>query len=238
MAKELFRDEPLVLVVPGSGGDFIRYGREWTATGDVFRAALRQLSPANKDIEIGRRALVTFSAGWQFGHGILGSQKERDRLDAYLVEDGIHTSELTRWTSYATRAAKGEALMAMAHTNIVPPFVSTTTTNTKVFKDAMAAAGAVLELDLTEHLANPEFPAEGIRVRAGSPPATKKWDKDPLKEWERAGQLYRLDYGGTTGSDHMFISWIVGPRLWRVLADRWNTVTIPKATITAGEPEA
>lgn len=236
-AKQWFRDEPLVLIVPGNGGDFIQRGREWAATGDAFRAALKQLSPAHADMEIGRRALVTFSAGWQLGDEILKSKADRELLDSYLVEDGIHTKALDHWVDFATRAAKSEAMLVMAHTRIVPPFISTKETNTTIFNRVNVALGPETNPYRVEPtvVTKPEFPAGGVSIRAGNPPTLHTWNEDPLVTWESRGDLYRFEYDGSDGASHMYISWNVAPRLWQMLANRWNTIAIPTVTIVSGE---
>jgi hypothetical protein len=236
-AKELFREEPLVLTVPGSGGDFIKRGREWAATGDAFRAALKELAPQHKNIEIHRRALVTFSAGWQLGDEILKSKADREALDSYLVEDGIHTKGLDHWIKFAMRAGRSEALMVMAHTQIVPPFISTKETNTTVFNEAVARLGANANPYGVEPecMTKPKFPAEGVSIRSGNPPTTRKWTADPLVASEWKGDLFRFEYEGKDGPSHMYIAWHVAPRLWQMLATRWNVIAIPTIEITGGD---
>jgi len=233
----LFREEPLVLTVPGSGGDFIKKGRQWAATGDAFRAALRELAPQHKDIEIGRRALVTFSAGWQLGDEILKSQVECDRLDSYLVEDGIHTKSLEHWIRFGVRAGRSEAMLLLAHTQIVPPFISTKETNTGIFREVGARLGPDLSTYRVEPEAvtKPDFPAEGVTIKSGAPATTRRWASDPLVAVESRGELHRFEYEGKDGPSHMYIAWHVAPRLWQLLAGRWNTITLPTVEIRAGD---
>jgi hypothetical protein len=234
-----FEDKPLILSVPGSGGTFLKKGRQWGATGDAFRAAIRELAPEYKDVEIRRRALVTFSVGWQLGHHMLLNPKEQELLDAYILEDGLHSRDLDHWVNFATRAANGDAWMAMAHCQIAPPYVSTKETNETVFRravernDASEAPRTKLE-ELPDYLANPEIPEDGIRITVSAvkdlsgkvvlPAQTKVWDKDCLESWDNRGNLYLFEYAGNDRSDHCFLAWHVAPRLWKLLADRWREV--------------
>jgi hypothetical protein len=236
-AEEFFTEAPLVLRVPGSPGTFLKKGRQWAATGDAFRAALDELVPGHR-VQIRRRGLVTFSGGWQLGHQIL--LKEQDRLDAYILEEGIHSRDLDHWVNFATRAANGDAWMAMAHSQIAPPYVSTKETNETVFRravernDASEAPRTKLE-ELPDYLANPEIPEDGIRITVSAvkdlssgkvvlPAQTKVWDKDCLESWDNRGNLYLFEYAGNDRSDHCYIAWHVAPRLWKLLADRWREV--------------
>lgn len=239
-AKELFHDEPLVLSVPGSGETFTRKGKQWAATGDAFKAAISEMAPQYKNLEIGRRAMVTFSIGWQLGHELLKSPRERSLLNAYILEDGLHSKELDHWVEYATRAANTDAWMVMAHSRIKPPFVSARETNTEVFRRAQErndqdpVAPKMFYEALPDYVANPEMPDGGVRISVGAikdaqgmvtvPAYTKVWDKDPLAIWESRGNLWRLEYDGNDRPDHIFIAQEVAHRVWRMLADHWNPV--------------
>jgi hypothetical protein len=248
-AKEMFKDEPIVLAVPGSGGTFIQKGQQWAASGDAFRAALHDLAPQHKDVPIRRRALVTFSAGWQLPHTMLVPEREQQLLDAFILEDGLHSTNMDHWVAYATRAARKDAWMVMAHSRIKPPFVSTTETNTALFKRACENNDKEPEPStkadtLPDYISNPEIPDGGIKVTVGAskdatgkvvmPAVTKVWDKDCLLGWDNRGDLYRLDYDGNDRPDHVYIAWWVAPRLWRMLADHWNNqVYLDPVTIAA-----
>ncbi len=231
-AEEFFAETPLVLRVPGSPGTFLKKGRQWAATGDAFQAALNELVPGHS-IQIRRRGLVTFSGGWQLGHQILLQEKERDRLDAYILEDGIHSRDLDHWVHFAARAAQGSAWMAMAHSQVTPPYVSTKETNETIFSRATKGVLTTRIIDLPDYLANPEIPEDGIRItvsavkdllngRVVMPAQTKIWEKDCLESWDNRGDLYLFEYKGNDRPDHCYIAWQVAPRLWRLLADRWR----------------
>lgn len=230
-AKDMFEEEPIVLAVPGSGASFLKKGRQWSATGDAFRAALRELAPQYKDVEIRRRALVTFSAGWQLTHNILLAEKEQELLDVCILEDGLHTSDLDHWVNFATRAANSEAWMVMAHSQIIPPFVSSKITNEEVFE--RASVTALRKYDrLPDYITKPELPTGGVHITVSSvkdatgkvvmPAQTKVWDKDCLVSWDNRGELFILEYEGDDRPDHIYIAWQTAPRIWRMLADYWN----------------
>lgn len=238
-AKDMFKEEPIVLCVPGTGSNFIQQGQRWAATGDAFRAALRELAPKYKDVTIRRRGLVTFSAGWQLGHHILLKAKEQQLLDAYVLEDGLHNVAVDHWVSFATRAANMDAWMAMAHSRIKPPFVAAKVTNSEVFRRSVLAnekaddKPKVSESTLPTCM-SPTF-REPVRItvpaakdakgKVVSPGVTKVWHQDPLADWENRGNLYRFEYDGDDRPDHIYIAQHVAPRLWRLLADHWNSQT-------------
>lgn len=233
-AKTFFKEEPIVLSVQGSSATLLRKGRQWSASGDAFRAALDELEPHYRGVEIGRRALLVFSSGWHLPHNILSESVEHGLLDALLLEDGLHTMDIDNWVEFARRAALREALMVMAHTRITPPFTSspsTRKTNSEVFRRAVAGIpddGA----QLPPVLLRPDFPRDGVTITVESvkddhgkvlmPAQTKLWETDSLVAWEGRGQLFRVEYDGDDRPDRAYVAQEVGPRLWRLLADRWN----------------
>jgi hypothetical protein len=216
----LFKEEPLILHVKESGYDFQRKAVKWLQTGDLFRAAIDELSPGNKGIEIRRRGLVSFSAGWYFGNGLLSSSLERDRLNAYIALDGIHTSVLNDWVLYAQKAINCECLFAMAHSQIVPPFVSASTTNNKIFNDATKGILVSHEEEIPNYIRNLELPPEGVEI------ARKKWLKDPYKSGISSGLLYKVDYNGGDGPTHTYIQRYASMGYWQLLAETWNVLDL------------
>lgn len=240
-AKELFSNEPLVISVPGSGETFSRKGKQWTATGDAFKAAISELAPQYRGMEIGRRALVTYSVGGNLGDQILRSAKERSVLSAYLLEEGLHSQELGHWTDYAYRAANTEAYMVMAHTRFRPPFESSRETNTQVFQRAQELNdqdpfAPKLCQGVPNYIAKPTIPDGGFKVTVGAvkdaegkitvPARTKVWTSDPLALWENRGNLWRLEYEGDDRLDQTFLAQEVAHRMWHMLADYWNRVSL------------
>lgn len=232
-AKDFFQDEPLVLTVPGNGGPGFRSKiKSWAKTGDIFAAAVKELAPKEK-IEIKRRGLVTFSVGWSAAEEIFRFDKEIQQLNAYLAVDGIHTTELKNFVKFAAKAASLEALMVMAHSSIVPPFISSTKSNSYIFEEAckindITINAPKLETDLPNFLINPEFPKEGFTVSLGAsgnlPPIKKRWEKDPLIGHRTRGSLVELHYAGNDRPDHVYLCWFTQRLMWQYLAEDWNLV--------------
>lgn len=231
-AKTLFKQEPIVISVPGVGGSFARKGLQWAATGDTFRAAINELAPQYKNTPIRRKAIVAFSVGWQFPHQVLMQSHEMNTLDALFLQDGLTTPLFNHWVEYATRAIKNETLMVLAHNhNATFPSLSPKETNSTILQQAKLGCPLATQTSLPDYLRDPQVPQEGLRVtvsparnsegRAILPGLTKVWSEDCLSEWEAFGQLYRLEYTGIERQDSAYIARHVGPRLWRMLADRW-----------------
>ncbi len=237
-AKQFFKEEPLVINVPGQGGsDFRTRARAWGKTGDLFQAAVNQLAPQYKNIKIRRRAVVTFSVGWSFMDEVFKFSAEIDRLNAYILLDGCHTEDLKHWYPFAIRAANLESFMVMAHTEIKPPFVSTSVTNKKMFVEGckfneITTTAPKLETSPPDYVTNYILPAGGITITVAAvkdkegkviaPAVSRHWDKDPLVKWENRGGLTKLHYSGNDKPDHVYIAQHVNKNLWHWLGDEWN----------------
>lgn len=227
-ANSYFKDPPIVLNIPGQGGgDFRNKIRAWAKTGDVFTAALHELMPgaiAATDFKLGRRGLVTFSAGWSAAEELFKIKSERNRLDAALILDGIHTEELDPFIQFATRAANMEAFMIMAHSAIVPPFVSSTKTNNTIFSTAEEKNTKNEFWPMTEE-APPEYITHAVLespIAIKSAYATTTWKEDPFDGWSNRGNLNCLAYKGETAEVHIYISRHVAERCWKWLGEVWN----------------
>lgn len=237
--QEYFKDPaPIVLICPGGGGiEFRSHISRWAKTGDLFTAALKELNPTQaKDTTIRNRGLVSFSAGWGGADEFFNHENELNRLSAYLLLDGMHSENIDNWVKFATRAASLQALMVMAHTSIKPPFVSSTTTNTRIFQAAKANVEKDPTLPLTEtslpdYILHAQLPPEGIHIslpgahdangKETLKPVSKTWTKDPLMFSESIGDLYRLQYEGNDRPDHVFVAWHIQKRLYQFLAEYW-----------------
>lgn len=219
-AKEFFTEAPLLVNVPV--GQFRSKAIQWARTGDLFKAAVKDI--LKQDIEIGKRGLVTFSLGWIFADELVKFKAERERLDAYILLDGCHTSVLDSWCQYADIPASGNAFMVMAHSSIKPPYISTTTTNSKIFQHA--ESGSAENIETPDFITNATLPENGITiylVKSGSLPAiSRKWTKDPLISAKSAGNLVKLHYSGNDRPDHVYIAWYVSKRLWKWLGQEWS----------------
>jgi len=224
-AESFFTDPPLIINVPAN--QFRPKAIQWSKTGDAFAAALKEYFPTLKNVEVGRRGLTTFSLGWIFTDELLKFKKERDRLDAYLLLDGCHTSLLDCWVDLGIRAANGDAFMAMAHSSIKPPFISTTISNTRIFDQSEAAQTKPVEAaEIPDYILDAKLPPQGVTISLGGsgnlPPISKTWKKDPLIAHNSAGNLIQLHYSGNDRPDHVYIAWHVSKRLWQFLGERWS----------------
>lgn len=227
-AKSLFREEPLVVTIPGPPGAFLRTGKHWTATGDTFRAALKALAPQHSQIEIRRRGIVTFLAGWNWADQVLTSNHEVMSLDACLVLEGIQTRKLDHWIRFAVRAADKNAWMLMAHGNTVSK-----DSNNLIYKMAVEQCTSYEHRALPDYIVKPILPIEGIYVSVPSvrdtdgrmvlPAQTKHWGQDCLVSENNRGNLYVLTYDGYERPDHTYLVEQVQPRIWKLLAEHWNS---------------
>ena len=228
-ANSYFKDPPIVLNIPGQGGgDFRNKIRAWAKTGDVFTAALHELAPmavAAPNFKLGRRGLVTFSAGWTAAEELLKISSERDRLDAALILDGIHTKELDPFVQFATRAANMEAFMVMAHSAIIPPFISSTKTNSKIFLAAEENNTNAEEYYPMTEEAPPDYITHAVLespITIKSVYGTTTWKEDPFDGWSNRGNLNCLAYKGDTAETHIYIARHVAERCWKWLGQEWS----------------
>jgi hypothetical protein len=244
---EFFEDPPLIINVPGGGGRTFRSkAASWASTGDLFRAALRERMPEMKDVEIGRRGLVTFSAGWSFADQLLKYKIERERVDAYLLLDGCHTSNLSNWAEFGKRAARGEAFLAMAHSSIKPPYISAGKSNGIILDRACEAEDKVECIVVPDHVLDKAIPEGSVKISlAGAknsagklvlPPISKVWTSDPLIEHDICGNAVKLWYAGNDRPDHVYIAWHTSKRLWKWLGEFWSTVAEEVEPVEPPEP--
>ena len=230
-ANKYFKDPPIVLNIPGQGGgDFRNKIRAWAKTGDVFTAALHELAPsviAAPNFTLGRRGLVTFSVGWSAAEELLKLKSdglsELDKLDAAIFLDGIHTQELDPFIRLATDFASGDGFGIMAHSAIVPPFISSTKTNNLIF-DAAVKNNDESEFQRTEE-APPDYITNAILespITIKSVYGTTTWTQDPFDGWSNRGNLNCLAYKGDTAETHIYISRHVAERCWKWLGEVWS----------------
>ncbi|MEZ4369716.1 MAG: hypothetical protein R3B07_02795 [Polyangiaceae bacterium] len=86
-----------------------------------------------------RLAISSWSGGYGAAYRILVEEGNSDLIDAILLSDGLHSAMANKFTReikpdglapferFAERAAKGEKMLAIAHSSIVPPGYSSTT---------------------------------------------------------------------------------------------------------------
>ena len=226
-ANSYFKDPPIVLNIPGQGGgDFRNKIRAWAKTGDVFTAALHELMPgaiAATDFKLGRRGLVTFSAGWAAAEELFQISYEREKLDAVILLDGIHTDKLNFFIEFALKAANMDAFMIMAHSAINPPFISSTITNNTIFSTAEQNNKINCLKPMTEE-SPPEYITNLILEKSLSIKSvygTTTWNEDPLNGWKNRGNLNLLSYDGNTAEIHIYIARYIAEKCWRWLGEYW-----------------
>jgi len=227
-ANQYFKDPPIVIVIPGQGGgDFRQRIISWSKEQDVFMAAIRQLAPSllsEPNFEIGRRALVTFSAGWSAADELFKLKSERDRLDAMILLDGVHTSELSHFIEVGTKFANGGGFGIMAHSTIVPPFVSSTKTNNMIFDEACKNNTNQTDKPMTEE-APPDYITNAVLekpIPIKSNYGITVFSKDPFDSWKNRGGLNILSYKGDTAETHIYIARYVAERCWKWLGEEWS----------------
>jgi len=244
-----FKDTPIIINVPGTtSADFRNIAIKWGLTGDLFRAAMNELVPNSKDIEIGRRGLTTFSAGWNFTEELFKFEKEVERLDAYILLDGMHCPIFDNWIKFARRAAEGKAFFVMCHSSITPPFISSTTSNTEIF--TAASQGLPTNNDIPDYILHAQLPENGVTITAAAsynkdgklilPKSTKKWVNDSLINSNRCGNMTILGYSGNDRPDHIFLAWYVSKRIWQWLGETWSKtdpIIIPEEKTVEPTPE-
>jgi hypothetical protein len=156
------------------------------------------------------------------------------RVDAVILLDGLHTADLAPFTRFASAAAAGDAagpMLVMAHSQIVPPYVSTKTTNTAVMAATIAACPGK-DVDLApEYVTSAQLDAP---ITLGNQYGRHTFDHDVLVEQDNVGNAWRLEYEGNSAAIHIYIAQLVQPRLWRWLGERWNN----PATGVFGTPAA
>ena len=227
-ARQYFSDPPLIINL-SNPSQFRFLAQSWAKTGDLFSAALKR-----PDITIRRRGLVTFSAGWTFGDELLKISVEREKLDVYLLVDGCHTESLEHWIKFAEKAAACEKIFFLAHTEIQPPFISTTKSNSLIFQEACARNDVNLDVPrlkniLPDYLVRAEL-EEPVTISLGKsgdlPAISKTYHHDTLKDSFSRGELIRLHYAGNDRPDHVYLAWKIQERMWRYLGESWSNSEI------------
>jgi hypothetical protein len=233
-AVQYFSGNVVSIVAPNP---FQQKAIQWARTGDAFKAALAELRPDLIHETIDKRILVTFSVGWTFAHELLKFEKELNLLDAYLLLDGCHTPDLNNWVKYAKRAMEGKCIMIAAHSSIVPPFISSTKSNTTIMDQACALATTTNDIIIPEYVTERILP-KPITINLGAagtkgtgqylPPVSKTWKEDPLIKADVYGKFIKLHYSGNDRPDHVYIAWYTSERLWKLMGNLMMEDTNPE----------
>lgn len=226
--NSFFDDDTIVLSVPGSSGpEFRQRVIRWCKTGDLFQAAIKDLAPKQfGKFEINKRILVTFSVGWSAADEIFKFDNEVNNLSAYILLDGCHTSNLEHWKNFALKAAVGEAIFIMAHSSIIPPFISAEKTNTTLFKYGSeilqyCVSHPKIKINLpdyiTQYKLNPPIQIS-LGAAGNLPKISKMFHNDPLIKSDVAGGMIKLHYAGNDRPDHVYICNYVQKRMYKLLS--------------------
>lgn len=155
-----------------------------------------------KHAKLRRLALSAFSAGYAAVRGVLNQPALADRVDAVLLEDGIHTGFMPRdhsldegrlapFLQFAEQAAAGKKLFSITHSEITP---NADYAGTHVTTDAILAHVGVERVPGGEA---PELPALASLVNVA-----KIVEFAPLSEATK-GSLHVRGFAGTEKADHV-----------------------------------
>ncbi len=175
----------------------------------IEKAMARLRQQYGPDIQPGRLALGSFSAGYAPLQVALANPAVRARTDAVLVIDGIHYGKAGQpnpeahqpFVDFAQAAARGEKMMVITHSAIQPTYASSTDAANYI----LTAAGATRQ----------PAPAE-------SPHWANRYGERPAPETRAdRGDLHVEGFKGSVARSHVEQIDNLG-NLWsRYLAPRW-----------------
>lgn len=156
----------------------------------------------------GRVAISSWSGGYGAAYRVLVDERNDQLIDAILFSDGLHSAlanKFTRelkadhmapFTRFAGLAAKGQKLMAIAHSSIVPPGYSSTTETARFLLESQA--GEVLQV-------------------------AERGPRDSMQLTSRgaAGGLTVLGFAGNDTDAHCDHLYAIGDTLFSQLEQRW-----------------
>lgn len=222
-----FADPPhLIYATGGSSEGFKTFAYQNLSNGSVLDNLLAKNLPSG--IAPRRVMLASFSAGWGFSTIVMNQQKDRDRIDTALVMDGIHTSALDGWKSFAKLAGKGGInvpKLFMVHTEIDPrTFISTTKSNTQIIEHAKImypdpAGESVITVPDYVMFAKLDEPK---KIYSQINKKWKTYEEDPLDNVEVVGNVARFGYKGTWPQDHIYNAWYAQKHFWHWIRDLWS----------------
>jgi hypothetical protein len=173
---------------------------------DALTSELRSYCPNAK---LRRLALSSWSAGYGAAIRILEHERNRERIDAILLADGLHgglehrhprivrAAALEPINRFAEQAARGERLLALTHTGIVTPdYASTTET------------------------ANFLLTSQGLKREEVDLPGPRP--KMRLRSTAHQAGLWVSGYDGANADAHCDHLFAFGKTLLPVLEARWN----------------
>jgi len=227
-----FSVAPLVVAVPpeggkGSSGAFAAAVNAYRdADGRALPNLLSALAPG---LEVGRVAVLSFSAGRAGAEALITSPADRAAIDTMIDLDGLHFGrsgteiQVERWAGFGESAdGQGDAhLLVNWHTAIVPGnhgAIYSTTESNRILYEVLAehntGPGQAIERGAFS-LAK----SESIENQYGS----RVWDAWPTMSEDRAGNSWRFGVDEGEGASHLFAARFAGPAIVRaLLAPRWN----------------
>jgi hypothetical protein len=155
-----------------------------------------------------RIALSSWSAGYGATYRILSHADEAARIDTVLLADGLHVGfrggyrrvdalQIAPFERFAASAARGDRLMGITHSSIVPPHYASTTETADFLLGAEGIAQS------REHLPGPR--RHMVEVSRGD-----------------RGGLHVRGFSGTGPDDHVDQFYSMGDTLLPLLAARWQ----------------
>lgn len=204
--------------------------------------ALKKYAPGVEPLRV---ALLGFSESC---HGVRNLLNSGDgaRVDSVVAIDGIHTpytgakqvdpNTMIPWAAFGRLAVKGERLMVVTHSQVVPPnYASTTETADYLWRELAGGTGAFTIP------AVPPLDAEPTTIKTGGNAATGpvrsvSYPYAPWLPWKRDNGLVILgcenqDVPRGT-ADHIYQAKVVLPLVVvELLADRWNSIAPGSCTI-------
>lgn len=214
-----FADPPLVINVPGgSQTGFRNTAQKYRKNNTILDNFLKNYA---KDVTPRRICLVSFSAGWSWSTEVLRAPADPARIDTVLVMDGIHTRSLDCWFNYAELCLKTDAKLFLAHTQIKPPFISSTATNTNIINHAREIGTNKDPITIPEYIWDVTLESPISVYSNIENPKTKTYSKDPLDSFEAVGNVARFEYEGGKAQDHIYNAHYTQPRFWNWIRNLW-----------------
>jgi hypothetical protein len=182
-------------------------GRALERTLAEAESVLRKRVPGLAGARVGRVALSAWSAGYGAVARVLAHPESAERVDAVLLADAPHAgfapgtrqvspASIAPYVGYGRRAAAGERLMVITHTQIETPDYASTTRTARAIVEAL-----------------------------GLPEGEPEPGDDPkmvMYEREEAGDAHVYGFRGGDASAHCQHLYNVGRYQWAPLAARWR----------------
>ncbi|WP_437636179.1 hypothetical protein [Sorangium sp. So ce854] len=191
---------------------------------DIDRAVAQRGLPTPR---LRRVALSSWSAGYGAIAKILELRRGVEDLDAILVTDGIHCGfvpdqpsglnalQLASFARAAQRAAEGQVLFTITHSEIDPIAYASSSATASYLLDA--AAGHPVERSLASG-APPH-----VRLRAAEGAVSKKLEKQMIPTTEaHLGELHVRGFRGNTPEHHMAHLLQMASTVLPELVERWS----------------